>query len=110
MTRRRPFPYSLLLPLLALCCAAAPAADPPSGPFPRIEAGQHTARINRIGVDAAGRWLVTASVDKTARVWDLKTGDLVRVLRPPIGEGNEGKLFAAALSPDGRTVAVGGWT
>jgi WD40 repeat protein len=32
------------------------------------------------------------------------------VLRPPQDVGNEGKLFAVALSPDGAVVAVGGWT
>ena len=106
----RLLPAVLAMLLLATAWQHAVAAEPPTRPFPRIEAGQHTAMINRIGVDAAGRWLVTASDDKTARVWELATGRLVRVLRPPIGENHEGKLFAAALSPDGRTVAVGGWT
>jgi WD40 repeat protein len=96
--------------LLAAAWQPATAAEPTTRPFPRIEAGQHTAPIRRIGVDAAGRWLVTASHDKTARIWELATGRLARVLRPPIGEHDDGKLYAAALSPDGRTVAVSGWT
>ena len=79
-------------------------------PVLRLETGMHTATINRIATDAQGRWLVTASDDKTARVWELPSGRLLRVLRPPLGEGNEGKLFAVALSPDGNTVAAGGWT
>lgn len=79
-------------------------------PVLRIETGMHTASIKRIGVDAANHYLVTASDDKTARVWELATRKLLRVLRPPLGAGNEGKLNAVALSPDGRTVAVGGWT
>jgi WD40 repeat protein len=33
-----------------------------------------------------------------------------RVLRPPIGEGQEGELFGVAISPDGSLVACGGWT
>ena len=70
----------------------------------------HTAMINRIAVDRAGRWAVTASDDKTARIWNLASGQLVRVLRVPLGEGNEGKLYAVALSPDGALVALGGWT
>jgi WD40 repeat protein len=70
----------------------------------------HTAPIKRIGVDRAGRWAVTASDDKTARLWNLATGTLERVLRVPVGEGNEGKLYAAALSPDGALVALGGFT
>lgn len=89
----------------------ARAAEPPTEPILRIETGgQHTAPIKRLGVDAAGRWAVTVSLDKTARVWDLNTGKLERVLRPPIGPGHEGKLYATAISPDGATVAVAGWT
>ena len=79
-------------------------------PYPRIETGQHTARIVRIGVDRSERWLVTASDDKTARVWNLKTGKLERILRPPIGPGEEGRLYAVAITPDGTRVAVGGFT
>ena len=70
----------------------------------------HTATINRIAVDRAGRWAVTASDDKTARIWNLASGQLVRVLRVPLGEGDEGKLYAVALSPDGALVALGGFT
>jgi WD40 repeat protein len=89
-------------------------AQPPTQPSLRIETGMHTATIRRIATDAANRWLVTASDDKTARVWELaadrSSARLVRVLRPPSGAGNEGKLYAVALSPDGQTIAVGGWT
>jgi WD40 repeat protein len=85
-------------------------AGPPTAPFLRIETGMHTAPISRIAVDAAERYLVTASLDKTARVWELTTGKLLQILRPPLGDGNEGKLYAVAISPDGATVAVGGWT
>lgn len=83
-------------------------AQTASQPILRLETGMHTAIIRRIGVDRAGRFLVTAADDKTARVWDIATGKLLRVLRVPIGAGNEGKLYAVALSPDGSTVAVGG--
>src|ERR1039457_3535604 len=94
----------------ALFTAGVRAADPPSTPYLRIETGMHTAQIWRIDGDAAGRFLVTASEDKTARVWDLQSGNLLRVLRPPQGDGDEGKLYAVAISPDGSTVAVGGYT
>lgn len=85
-------------------------AYPPSTPFLRIETGMHTAVTKRIDVDAGERFLVSASEDKTARVWDLRDGKLLRVLRPPQGAGDEGRLFAIAVSPDGNTVAVGGYT
>jgi WD40 repeat protein len=60
-------------------------------------------------VDAQGRWLVTVAHDKTGRVWDLATGRLLRVLRIPLAADADGKLFATAISPDGRLVALGGW-
>jgi len=86
------------------------ATQPPTQPVLRIETGMHTANIRRIGVDASGRYLVTGSDDKTVRVWELAAGRLLRTLRPPIGEGDEGKIYAVAISPDGRLIAAGGWT
>jgi Caspase domain/WD domain, G-beta repeat len=79
-------------------------------PILTLNTGMHTAMINRISTDARGRHLLTASDDKTAKLWDLTDGTLLRTFRPPIGDGDEGKLYAGAISPDGRTVAVGGWT
>jgi WD40 repeat protein len=70
----------------------------------------HAATIYGMAMDAGERILVTASSDKTARVWSLATGGLLRVLRPPIGDDNEGKLHAVAVSPDGGLAATGGWT
>lgn len=99
----------LALAALTVAAPAARAGEPPTAPVLRVEAEMHTAMINRVATDAAGRWVVTASDDKTARVWERATGRPVRVLRPPLGPGNEGKLYAVALSPDGRLVAVGGW-
>lgn len=91
--------------------SAAPAAQtPPVAPMLRIEVEQHTAVITRLDRDAAERYLVTGSHDKTARVWTLPEGRLLQVLRPPTGPGDEGKVYAVAISPDGATVALGGWT
>jgi WD40 repeat protein len=86
------------------------AAEPPKDPILRIETGMHTARIERIGLDAENRYLVTGSPDKTVRVWELATGRLIRTIRPPIGDGNEGMIHAVAISPDGKTIACSGRT
>ncbi|MBL8288127.1 MAG: caspase family protein [Rubrivivax sp.] len=76
----------------------------------RVEAGMHTTLIRRIAVDAPRQRLVTASDDKTVRVWQMPEARLVATLRVPIDAGHEGQLFAVAVSPDGRTVVAGGWT
>lgn len=103
--------------LRALALTAVPvvipivqAAEPTPQPLPRLEIGMHTRVIQRIATDALGRWAVTASLDKTARVWEVTSGRRLRVLRPPQDVGNEGELNAVAMSPTGETVAVGGWT
>lgn len=90
-----------------------PAKLSTESPILRIDPGEHTSSIYQVASDAAGRWLVTASEDKTARVWNLADGRLVSTLRPPIYLGGEtgateGSLMSVALSSDGRTVAVGG--
>ncbi len=80
-------------------------------PILRIDAGMHTAPIRSIAVDVEERYLVTASDDKTARVWELSTGRLLRTLRPPIANDRRtGRLFAVAMTPDGNRIACGGYT
>jgi len=109
-----PFRRLSVLCHCALLLLAAPWEAKPAGlpnePLLRLETGMHTGPIKRIGVDQAGSLLITASDDKTLRLWSLTDGSLLRTLRPPIGPGDEGRLFAAALSPDGQWLATGGAT
>ena len=106
----RPYVWFVIPVVVLLIQSFLYAAEPPSEPILRIDSGMHTARITRISIDAEERYLATASDDKTIGVWDVPTGKLIRIIRPPIGEGVEGLLAAVAISPDGSTVAAGGIT
>jgi len=100
----------LVLMGIVLMAVTAQAGEPPKEPILRIETGMHTARITRISVDRENRLLATASEDKTIRIWDAGTGALIRIIRLPIGDGDEGKIYSVTLSSDGKTLAAGGWT
>jgi WD40 repeat protein len=101
----------LLFTLAALLATREPASAQTTEPILRVEVGTHNAGIISMALDPANRILVTGSEDKTARVWDISgTGKLLRILRPPVGEWEQGHIFAVALSPDAKTVACGGRT
>ncbi|WP_321494300.1 caspase family protein [uncultured Desulfobacter sp.] len=104
---------TLLFPLLALifCLGAGPVpvwADG-SKPILTVDTGGHKGIINDLIVTPDNRYLISASDDKTIRVWDIRTKKEVRKILGQVGPGNEGKIFAIALSPDGRWLAAGGY-
>ena len=96
--------------LILLTCQHVGAQEPAAAPpILVLDSGGHTSIVWKVLFTPDGKELISVSDDKTIRFWDVASGEPIRVLRPPIGPGREGKLYAAALSPDGRTLAVGGW-
>lgn len=94
----------------------AEEATDDDAPFGRVvpvfDPGSHVGPIIDLGFSADGRKLITAGQDYTIQVWSVQTGERIDVLRlPPYGheEGYNAKTWhVAAVSRDGKLVAVGG--
>jgi len=83
--------------------------DVPPDPQLVLDAEGHTGTVKGAVFSGDGKQLITVSHDKTIRIWDVGTGTSARVLRPPTGSGQVGEYFGVALSPDGKTLAAGGY-
>jgi WD40 repeat protein len=77
-------------------------------PMVVLDAGGHNGTVRGAVFTPDGRQVITASHDKTVRIWDVNTGLCARVIRPPTGTGIVGELYTVALSPDAKTLATGG--
>ena len=97
-----------LVTLLFSCLLARNAVA--ETPILQIESGGHLSLIRSLQVTGDEKWLISASDDKTIRVWNLETGRLQRVLRGEIGQNDHGKIYAVAMSPTGNVLAAGGPT
>jgi WD40 repeat protein len=53
---------------------------------------------------------VTGSDDRTVRIWSVADGKLLRTIWIPVGPEKVGDVYAVAISPDGSTIAAGGYT
>src|SRR5512139_1392236 len=100
----RSVPLCLLLAWTSSSFDPATRAQPSSSARPELvlQLG-HLAQVNSIAFTTDGRTIVTASDDRSIRLWDAQTGELLRVLT-----GHSGPVNRLALAPDGKILASGG--
>lgn len=66
----------------------------------------HQGAITNVAISADSRWIVTGSVDNTARVWDLTAENPAAAPRVLIG--HKGAVSSVAISPDSRWIVTAG--
>jgi WD40 repeat protein/transcriptional regulator with XRE-family HTH domain len=69
--------------------------------IPPRELRGHTDFIFGVDLSPDGKYLATGSSDKTARLWDLVTGETIRVF-----SGHTEEVGGVAFSPDGKNLAT----
>ncbi|QHG19052.1 WD40 repeat domain-containing protein [Nostoc sp. ATCC 53789] len=62
----------------------------------------HSEKVTSVAISPDSQTLVSGCADKTIKVWNLKTGKLIRTLTEDLG-----KISSVAISPDGHYFAVG---
>ena len=92
---------------IVLCAVIFGAARADDRPILQLDTGGHMATIRGVAFTPDGKQLVSAGDDKDS-VWDLVNGKTIRTIRGESSIGNLGKIFAMALSSDGKWLAVAG--
>ncbi len=65
----------------------------------------HEDAVIAVAISPDNRWLVTGSLDNTARLWDLSAKD--PAANPIVLRGHEEGVSAVAISPDNRWLVTG---
>ena len=65
----------------------------------------HEDAVDAVAISPDNHWLVTASVDRTARLWDLTAKN--PAASPVVLRGHEKEVSAVAISPDNHWLLTG---
>ncbi|MBD2737435.1 hypothetical protein H6H03_26725, partial [Nostoc paludosum FACHB-159] len=84
-------------------CPLTPSLTPPGGRLLRTLKG-HSDSVNAVAVTPNGQQVISASWDKTLKVWNLATGEELFTLK-----GHSDSVNAVAVTPNGQQVISASW-
>jgi WD40 repeat protein len=93
-----------LLSLLLGGAVPQAATSEPAKPEPVLQVG-HRQAVRAVVFSPDGRWLASGAKDGTIKIWETKSGHLLRTLY-----GHGSSVNALAISTDGKTLASGSGT
>ncbi|MEH2295548.1 MAG: hypothetical protein V7K31_21260, partial [Nostoc sp.] len=79
-------------------CPLTPSLTPPGGRLLRTLKG-HSDSVNAVAITPNGQQVISASFDKTLKVWNLATGEELFTLK-----GHSDSVNAVAITPNGQQV------
>ena len=62
----------------------------------------HLSPVNSVAISPDGKYIVSGSIDKTIKIWDIKTGECLKTL-----EGHSLSVESVAISLDGKYIVSG---
>ena len=103
-------PASRLAAFVALCfglyAAAGGLRAQPAAPDAVAVLKGHTETVEAVAVSPDGKFIATASFDKTVKLWDAATGKEIRTFSGALGHTNQ--VLCVAFNAKGDQIATGG--
>jgi len=94
---------------IVLCLLSITLAAQTGVPRIVINPGGHSGKIYNVLFTPDDEKIISVSEDKTIRVWNASTGEIIDKYGSQIGSGYQGMLYASSISPDGKHLAVAGY-
>ncbi|MEQ8712390.1 MAG: caspase family protein [Cyclobacteriaceae bacterium] len=96
----------VLLHLILATCLSATAQD--YKPKINLNINGHNGKVNDLLFLPDGQRFISISEDKSVKIWDAATLEVIERLDTEYGPGYQGVFYSGALSPDGKYLALGG--